>query len=243
MPKPYTAPMPLPAPSANWSARLCALYPAIAALPAPLRDEVLAGQASHLSVPARQPLFQEGQPCQGFPLVLAGEVRVARGAANGRSLELYRVTAGELCVASTSCLFGHSLLVAHGTTTRDTELVVLSPAGFERWVEDPGFRQFVFALFADRLADLMALAEAVAFQRLDQRLAGALLGRGAVVSASHQSLADELGTVREIVTRLLKRFERAGWLQLGRERIELLQPAVPRALSDPGHRPAPPGAR
>ena len=96
---------------------------------------------------------------------------------------------------------------------------------------DTAFRHFVFGTFADRLADLMTLAEAVAFQRLDQRLAGALLGHGMVVLTTHQALADELGTVREIVTRLLKRFERSGWLLLGRERIELQDAAALRQLA------------
>jgi len=208
-----------------------ALYPAIAALPAPLRIPVLTRLASHLHVPAGARLFEQGAPCQGFPLVLNGEVRVARGTAGGRSLELYRVTPGEMCVASTSSLFGQSLLVAHGVAAQATELVVISPAGFEQWVADPDFRRHVFGIFADRLADLMALAEAVAFQRLDQRLAGGLLGRGTVIATTHQSLADELGTVREIVTRLLKRFERAGWLRLGRERIELLDAAALRQVA------------
>lgn len=210
------------------------LYPAIAALPAALRDAVLTEQTSHLHVPAGARLFEQGAPCQGFPLVLNGEVRVARGSVGGRSLELYRVTPGEMCVASTSSLFGQSLLVAHGVAAQNTELVVISPAGFEQWVADPNFRRYVFGIFADRLADLMTLAEAVAFQRLDQRLAGCLLGHGAVVATTHQSLADELGTVREIVTRLLKRFERAGWLLLSRERIELLDAAALRQLAAGG---------
>jgi CRP/FNR family transcriptional regulator len=214
--------------------RLCQLYPAVAALPAALRNGVLTEQAQSLTVPAGTALFNEGGPCQGFPLVLSGEVRVARGSALGRSLELYRVSPGELCVASTSCLFGHSLLMAHGVAAQDTELLVLTPTGFERWVADAGFRQFVFGIFAERLADLMTLAEAVAFQRLDQRLAGTLLGHGQIVACTHQALADELGTVREIVTRLLKRFERAGWLLLGRERIELLNPAALRELASGG---------
>ena len=81
------------------------------------------------------------------------------------------------------------------------------------------------------MADLMALTEAVAFQQLDQRLAGALLGRGSVVHGTHQSLADELGTVREIVTRLLKRFERQGWVRTGRERVDILDAAALRALA------------
>jgi CRP/FNR family transcriptional regulator len=77
----------------------------------------------------------------------------------------------------------------------------------------------------------MALTEAVAFQRLDQRLASTLLGHGHVVHGTHQALADELGTVREIVTRLLKRFEAAGWVLVGRERIEIRDAAALRALA------------
>lgn len=202
--------------------RLLSLYPAIAGLPDSLRRPVLAERAVHWQVPAGTPLFHEAAPCAGFPLVLRGEVRVARGNESGRTLELYRVGPGEMCVASTSSLFGQSLMVAHGQAMEDTELVVLDRSGFEAWVADEDFRRFVFSIFADRLADLMGLAEAVAFQRLDRRLASALLGHGSVVHSTHQALADELGTVREIITRLLKRFERSGWLKLGRERIELI---------------------
>jgi CRP/FNR family transcriptional regulator len=218
--------------------RLRALYPVLDELPVALRDDVLANQAMTISVPEGQLLFEEGMPCQGFPMVLAGEVKVARGTPGGRSIELYRVSPGEMCVASTSCLFGQSLLVAHGQTASATDLVVLSPPGFERWVEVAPFRRFVFGIFADRMADLMALAEAVAFQQLDQRLAGALLGRGSVVHGTHQALADELGTVREIVTRLLKRFERSGWVSIGRERIEIVDAASLRQLARGNNTPA-----
>jgi CRP/FNR family transcriptional regulator, anaerobic regulatory protein len=214
------------------------LYPAIAALDATLRTEVLAVHAQRMDVPAGTVLFDEGAPCRGFPLVLAGEIRVARGSRQGRSIELYRVTPGELCVVSTSCLFGQAPMTAHGTATLPSELVLLSAAGFDRWAAHAAFRRFVFGVFADRLADLMALAEAVAFQRMDQRLAAALLGRGSVVHATHQALADELGTVREIVTRLLKRFERAGWVRVARERIELLDAPALRELAAAGARPA-----
>jgi CRP/FNR family transcriptional regulator, anaerobic regulatory protein len=189
------------------------LYPAIAALDATPRTEVLAVHAQRMDVPAGTVLFDEGAPCRGFPLVLAGEIRVAR-------------------------LFGQAPMTAHGTATLPSELVLLSAAGFDRWAAHAAFRRFVFGVFADRLADLMALAEAVAFQRMDQRLAAALLGRGSVVHATHQALADELGTVREIVTRLLKRFERAGWVRVARERIELLDAPALRELAAAGARPA-----
>ncbi len=211
--------------------RLLALYPVLSTLPASELDAALATEAQVMAAPGGAVLFEEGHPCRGFPMVLSGGVRVARGSPGGRTLELYRVTPGELCVVSTSCLFGQVPLAAHGQTVAATELVLLSPAGFARWTQHEPFRRFVFGVFADRLADLMSLAEAVAFQRLDQRLAQALLGRGSSLRTTHQALADELGTVREIVSRLLSRFERAGWVSLHRERIELLDSAALRQLA------------
>lgn len=216
---------------ANWPAGLVDAYPSLAELPAALRDALGPQGLQEVSVPAGTLMFEEHAPCLGFPLVIAGEVRVARGSPQGRSLELYRVGPGELCVISACGLFGHSLLAAHGVAVAPTRLAMLSPAGFEQWVTHEPFCRFVFGIFADRLADLMSLAEAVAFQRLDQRLAATLLGHGPVLCITHQALADELGTVREIVTRLLKRFESTGWVQLGRERIELRDAAALRALA------------
>jgi CRP/FNR family transcriptional regulator len=208
---------------------LLAAYPVLAGLPATV------GRPADLpviEVPAGTVLFDQSAPCRGFPLVLGGEVRVARGSVQGRAIELYRVGPGELCVVSASCLFGRTPLSAHGAATQPTRLAMLAPPDFERWLAHEPFRRYVFGVFAERLADLMSLAEAVAFQRLDQRLATALLGRGMTLQLTHQALADELGTVREIVTRLLRRFERAGWLVLGRERIELRDAAALRALAE-----------
>jgi CRP/FNR family transcriptional regulator len=214
-------------------ARVSAMYPE---LPLPVErlhdgDEA-SGLAAPLCVPAGTVLFEESAPCAGFPLVLSGEVRVARGTPGGRSLELYRVGPGEICVVSVSALVGHAALPAHGVAAKASELVLLSAATFEAWMAHAPFRQHVFGLLSERLVEVIGLAEAVAFQRLDQRLAAALLGHGAVLRATHQALADELGTVREIVSRLLRRFERAGWLALGRERIEVRDAEALRRLAN-----------
>lgn len=211
--------------------RLATLYPAVAALPAADIDAVLSQRAEVVTVPAGHLLFDEGASCQGFPMVLSGSIRVARASAGGRRLEMYRVTPGEVCVVSASCLFGQSPLSAHGQTLETTELILLDPDGFDLWCRHDAFRRFVFGVFADRLADMMTLAEAVAFQPLEQRLAHALLGHGATVRATHQELADELGTVREIVSRLLSRFERAGWVRMSRERIDVLDALALRKVS------------
>ncbi len=177
-------------------------------------------------------LFEEGKPCAGFPLVLQGEVCVSRSSADGgRTMELYRVGPGEICVVSASSLLAHRNMTADATAVAPTRLLLMSPALFERWTSHPAFRRYVFGVFSERLSDLMTLLDAVAFQRLDRRLAHHLLGHGQQLRTTHQALADELGTVREIVTRLLNRFETAGLVSLSRERIEVLDAASLRAVA------------
>ena len=186
-----------------------------------------AGQA--VAVPAGAVLFSERDACKGFPLVLEGEVRVSRASPDGRALELYRVGPGELCLVSSACLFRTEPMMANGVATRPTTLLLIPPEIFRTWLDSPGFRNLVLGLFAERMADLTSLVDAIAFQHLDQRPAAALLGHGRELAVTHQALAQELGTVREIVTRLLRRFEREGWVELSRERIRILDSAALRA--------------
>ena len=197
-----------------------ALYPALAQVQPSLAELGLA--VAPMQVPAGTTLFTENSPCRGFPLVLAGEIKVSRNSGDGRSLELYRVVPGELCLVSSACLFRTQPLSAHGITTKASTLVMIPPDVFKRWLETPAFRNEVLGLIAERMADLTSLVDAVAFHKLDRRLAAALLGRGPQLSMTHQALADELGTVREIITRLLRRFEREGWVALGREQIQII---------------------
>lgn len=206
-----------------------AVYPALAQVQPTLAE--LGAAAEPVTVPAGTVLFDENAPCQGFPMVLDGEVRVSRDSGDGRSLELYRVVPGELCLVSSACLFRSQPLSAHGVTTKATTLLLVPPAIFNQWLETPAFRNDVLGLFAERMADLTGLIDAVAFRKLDQRLAAALLGRGSDLAITHQALADELGTVREIVTRLLRRFEREGWVELARERIRILDSSALRGLA------------
>lgn len=189
-----------------------------------------------LDIPSHTTLFKESESCQGFPLLLTGEVRVSRTAPNGRELELYRVLPGEMCLVSSACLFAGQVFSAQGVTTQPTRLAVMPPPDFRAALSHEAFRDYVMGLFAARMADLTGLIEAVAFQRLDSRLAATLLGHGSQVRTTHQLLADELGTVREIITRLLHRFERAGWVSLSRECITICDSAALRQLAAQGAR-------
>lgn len=210
-------------------ARLTDLYPSLAHVqPAP---DAPASGLLPLDVPVNTVLFSENMACQGFPLVLTGEIKVSRNSGDGRSLELYRVVPGELCLVSSACLFRAQPLTAFGITTKPSTLLLVTPDWFKTWLETPAFRNDVLGLFAERMADLTSLIDSVAFQRLDRRLAAALLGRGQQLNVTHQTLADELGTVREIVTRLLHRFERETWVKLGREQIQIVNASALRTLA------------
>lgn len=201
--------------------QLLHLYPMLNGLPSGQLDEILSG-AAPFKVPADTVIFDEGESCKGFPLLLSGSVRVVKASASGRELQLYRVCPGESCILTSSCLLGHAPYSARGIAEADTEMVALPAAAFTKLLSthEP-FRDYIFGLFSERFTVLMELVSSVAFQRLDQRLAALLVSRPSPIHATHQGLADELGSVREIVSRLLKHFAEQGWVRLGREQIEV----------------------
>jgi CRP/FNR family transcriptional regulator len=197
------------------------LYPVLVSLAPSQFDKFFAG-AQVLEVPAGTVMFDEHQACNGFPMLLEGAIKVAKVAHSGREIVLYRVLPGESCILTSSCLLGNSPCKARGVAETRLRLVVLPGAQFGRLLEHhPPFRSDIFQLFGERMTDLMQLVEAVAFQKLDQRMAAHLLGKGKTLHTTHQALADELGSVREIVTRLLRSFEDHGWIELSREQIEI----------------------
>jgi len=210
-------------------ASLITQCPTLASLPAAELDAV-AGQAIAMTAPAGALMFDTGHACQALPLVLSGSIRVFKRAESGREISLYRVRQGELCIVTISCLLGADAYPATGVAETEVTAIALPRPLFLRLTEThPPFRQAVFHLFAERLSGLMQLVEEVSFRKLYQRLAALLAARAPLILGSHQQLADELGSVREIVSRLLKSFEEQGWLNLGRERVEVL---APEALRD-----------
>ena len=199
------------------------LYPPLSGLSGERMRALFAPQAV-MHLPAGTQVFAEHQPCQGFPLLLEGSIKVVKLAASGRELMLYRVAPGGSCIISSSCLLGHTDYNARGIAETPLPLVVLPVTSFSAlMLEHAPFRDFVFHLFAERIGELMQLVEEVAFARLDQRLAKLLLARNeTLLNVTHQQLADELGSVREIVSRLLKGFAAQGLVSLGREQLTIV---------------------
>jgi CRP/FNR family transcriptional regulator len=204
-------------------------FPALQAIQDPAWITVL-GEAHEITVPPETFVFRDGAPCQNYLLVLEGSVRVQKVAESGREIVLYRVEDGQSCILTTSCLLANEHYVAEAIAETEVKAVTIPFARFlEALGGSPGFREFVFASYGQRIADLVTLIDAIAFGRMDCRLARCLLERADAqgeASATHQELARELGTAREVVSRLLKDFESHGWVALHRGRIEIRNPDI-----------------
>lgn len=182
-----------------------------------------------VKLPPGTDYFREGGQCRQVALIGRGSVRVFKKGETGREITLYYVLPGETCILSASCMLGESRYPANAVVEEETEAVVLD-AGFFRTAvsarED--VRRFVFDTLSRRLTDVFALIEEVSFGRMDRRLIDFLSkrfnesgGEGSMLTITHEQIAAELGTAREVVSRLLKEFERTGALGLSRGRITL----------------------
>jgi len=203
-------------------ALLCQRFPVLDALEEAQLARIVGGSALR-HVPDGALIFMPGQRCEGFPLVLRGCVKVSKSSPNGREIVLYRVEPGEGCVMSGGCLLGNGDYTATATAEGEVDLLAMPSPLFQSLIlESAGFRTFVFGMYGRRLGDIMELVEEIAFRKLDARLANLLAHRGPVLTETHQKLADELGSVREVVSRTLRSFEQRGWIRVERERVTVL---------------------
>lgn len=182
----------------------------------------------HMQVKRDSVLFSAGDACNGYVLVVSGVIRVQKIDPQGHEIVLYRVEEGQSCMLTTTCLMAHQEYPAEGIAETDVDMVLLPLNAFDSALAgSPSFRQFVMANIGHRISDLMLLLEDVAFGRKDVRLASFLLKsahqRDDVLNMTHKQLAVELGTAREVVSRLIKDFERRGLVRLGRNRIHILR--------------------
>jgi CRP/FNR family transcriptional regulator, anaerobic regulatory protein len=197
-------------------------FPPLLALEANARD-ILTKHARIVEAPIGTIGYSEGGACGAYVMRLAGQSRVYKMSASGREILLYRVAAGETCVITTTCLLGHSNYPASTIVEEAiTDVIIPSSAFNQLMIDSAVFRTFVMTNYGALITDLILLLDEVAFHSLDARLAKLLLDAGTpTISRTHQLIADELGTAREVVSRQLKRFEQKGWVQLGRGHVEI----------------------
>ena len=180
-------------------------------------------------------LFRPGSLCQGLPIVMSGSVRVRLISETGREIVLYRVRPGQACIMTSTCLLANDPYAAEGIAEVETLLRLVPPAQFEALVgAEVAFRRLVFAGFATRLADSFALVEDVAFRPVAERLARILLARETAgsVHLTHEALAAELGSAREVVSRTLSLLAARGVIATHRGGIDLLDRAALRILAE-----------
>ncbi len=197
-------------------------FPALLTLEPNARD-ILIKSARMVEAPVGTIGYREGGACGAYVMRLAGQSRVYKMSTSGREILLYRVAAGETCVITTTCLLGHSNYPASTIVEEPIrDVIIPAPAFNQLMIDSAVFRQFVMTNYGVLISDLIVLLDEVAFHSIDARLAKLLLDTGsATLSRTHQLMADELGTAREVVSRQLKRFEQKGWVALGRGHVEI----------------------
>lgn len=175
-------------------------------------------------LPAGQFICYEGSKCSCIPLVLEGCARVYKLSESGRELTLYRVEPGQSCIMTASCILSGVEFPAFAATETEVEAIVIPPEILHRWVNQyEVWRQFLCGMLASRLSEVIAVVEEVAFQRVDTRTAEYLLqaaGADGAIKKTHLDIATDIGTSREVVSRILKEFEHRGLITLARGEIQ-----------------------
>ncbi len=213
--------------------KLTQLYPVLLELPASVQHS-FAASCYPIQAAAGEVLFDVDAAIQSFILLTKGTIRVTH-TVRDRELLLYRVQPGGCCAISISHLLGDTRYRARAVVESAIRGVAIPQPLFKTMVEQsPSFSNFVLKTFSDRFLQLLELIERVTSMRLDQRLARLLVSQGPVVLATHTQLADDLGSVREVISRILKDFESRGLIKAARGQIEVIDQETLQQISQIG---------
>ncbi len=215
-------------------ARIDQLFPVLTALSKQQRERLFAA-GQHLHLPEGQMLMQQNQTCRYIPLVLSGMLRVYKLSAGGREMTLFRTGAGDTCLLSIACQLRGEDFPALAQVEHEADLFLLPlDEYFAILDKHPAWKDFLIHTLYGHLLGTMHTLEAVAFDRTDRRLAALLLSHSTasqnVVKMTHEAIAVELGTAREVVSRLLGELKARGAVKLGRGSIQIMNPALLREL-------------
>ncbi len=179
-----------------------------------------------MKIPAGHDVFVEGDRVEGIALLISGVVRVYKIGETGREITLYRFGNGQGCILTANAILSYKTFPAVATVEADAEAVMIPAEAFRRWVGKYDiWRDFVFELLSQRLEKVMSLVDEVVFRRMDVRLTSFLLSQSKVqnpIRTTHQEIASELGTSREVISRLLEDLSQRGFVRVGRGEIEIL---------------------
>jgi CRP/FNR family transcriptional regulator len=184
-------------------------------------------QAAFFSrIPAGRDVFVEGDEIDAIALLISGVVRVYKVGETGREITLYRFGLGESCILTANAILSHQSFPAIASVEQEAEAVMIPADIFRNWVRRYDlWRGFVFDLLSQRLSSVMALVDEVAFRRMDKRVASLLLEhaqRQNPIHITHQEIASDLGSSREVISRLLEDLADGGFIRSARGTIEVL---------------------
>ncbi len=199
-------------------------------------DNLIANSVQEVTIPAGTVAFRQQDECKNYLLVLEGSVKVLARSESGREIVLYRVQRGNSCVLTTSCLLAGSHYPAEGVTETEVRALAIPAPVFRRGLaESVEFRNFVFDSYGKRLTEMIALVGEISFGNLNRRLARCLLQHANdknELKTTHQTLATELGSAREVISRHLKDFEQKGWITQQRGHLQICNPDALQALAE-----------
>lgn len=207
-----------------WTAK----FPTMAALP----PDEFARIARVIQFPVLEPgaiAYEENAACENYLMCIDGRTRVFKSSREGREMLLYKVEHGGTCVLTTQCLLSRSNFPAESIAEARTLLAAIPASWFHTFMaEIPAFRDLVMSDYTKLLTAMFSFVDTLAFATVEQRLARRLLaeaGETLVIGKTHQQLAADVGSVREIVSRHLGEWERHGWVHTGRGQIRILDRA------------------
>jgi CRP/FNR family transcriptional regulator len=180
-----------------------------------------------MDMPVGTFVFRENEGCGRIGFIVSGSIRVFKEHDSGKSITLYRIGPGDTCILSMSCALSNPIHQASAIVEEDATVLTISTEDFRSLMDSSNeARDYVFSMFATRLTDVMILLEEIVFRRMDERLAGILIDHAArhhtlTINATHEKLAEEAGTAREVVTRILRDFAARGWVELQRGSITI----------------------
>jgi CRP/FNR family transcriptional regulator, anaerobic regulatory protein len=199
-------------------------FPDFQKMPERVVEKILSA-ARRMSVPSGHYVYSEGDICQMFTFLISGEVRVFKMAETGREITLYELGAGDTCIINASCILSGIPTPAYAVTQSECDALLLPAPEFMRLTrEHEELREYIFKVLGQNLSNVMALVEEVAFKHMDERLIEYLKEKSedGKLSATHQKIAADLGTSREVISRLLKDLEKKGRVSLSRNLVKLL---------------------
>jgi CRP/FNR family transcriptional regulator len=189
--------------------------------------ENIFSSSRYRKIPGNTLVKVEGDACQDFVFMLSGEKRIFRMSESGREITLYEISAGDICVLNASSILSNTRLPANAATMSETGVLLLPSQNFlDMIAAHEEMRSFVHSRINESLASIMTLVSEIVFGKLDERLISYLVEKSedGVVRRTHQKIASDLGTSREVVSRLLNDFERQGRISCSRNRIQIKKP-------------------